>query len=125
MYKSIIKKLEKMKKEILSEMRQNVDLIRDDLQPEIGDSYDSASKERDRELNLLLMGREKEKLNMIDEALTRIEEGTYGICEECGEAIPLKRLLALPFTQLCIECKNEMEKLDKTVKNDKRDKWGN
>jgi RNA polymerase-binding protein DksA len=62
-----------------------------------GDIYDQASSERDRELGLLLNDREREKLRNIDEALLRIEEGEYGICEECGCEIPIGRLRVMPF----------------------------
>jgi len=48
------------------------------------------------------------------EALGRLEEGTFGICEACGEEIPLKRLMARPVTTLCIECKKEQEAEERT-----------
>ena len=76
-----------------------------------GDIYDQASSERDRELGLLLGDREREKLRSIDEALLRIEEGDYGICEECDEDIPLGRLKAMPFTRHCVKCKSDLEKM--------------
>jgi RNA polymerase-binding transcription factor DksA len=56
-------------------------------QSDIGDIIDQAGDERDRELSLLLSGRDKEKLLAINEALEKLKEGTYGICEECGERI--------------------------------------
>src|SRR5574340_1356559 len=64
-----------------------------------GDIYDQASSERDRELDLLLGDREREKLKNIEEALLRIQDGEYGICEECEEEIPLGRLKAMPFAR--------------------------
>jgi DnaK suppressor protein len=76
-----------------------------------GDIYDQASTERDRELGLLLNDREREKLHNIDEALLRIDEGDYGICEECDEDIPLGRLKVLPFTRHCVKCKSDIERL--------------
>ncbi|MBI2354532.1 MAG: TraR/DksA family transcriptional regulator [Deltaproteobacteria bacterium] len=76
-----------------------------------GDIYDQASSERDRELGLLLGDREREKLHSIDEALLRIDEGEYGICEECEEEIPLGRLKAMPFARHCVKCKSDLEKL--------------
>lgn len=75
-----------------------------------GDIYDQASSERDRELGLLLNDREREKLHSIDEALLRMVEGDYGICEECDEDIPMGRLKVLPFTRHCVRCKSELEK---------------
>ena len=76
-----------------------------------GDIYDQASSERDRELDLLLGDREREKLRNIDEALERLEEGEYGVCEECEEEIPLGRLKALPFARYCVRCKADIEKV--------------
>ncbi|GAM11803.1 RNA polymerase-binding transcription factor DksA [Geobacter sp. OR-1] len=75
-----------------------------------GDIYDQASSERDRELGMLLGDREREKLANIDEALMRLEEGEYGICEECEEEIPLGRLKALPFARHCVKCKSDIER---------------
>lgn len=76
-----------------------------------GDIYDQASSERDRELGLLLGDREREKLHSIDEALLRMDEGEYGVCEECEDDIPLGRLKAMPFTRHCVKCKTDLEKL--------------
>jgi DnaK suppressor protein len=75
-----------------------------------GDIYDQASSERDRELGLLLGDREREKLANIDEALIKIDDGEYGICEECEEEIPLGRLKVLPFARFCVKCKSDIEK---------------
>jgi DnaK suppressor protein len=81
-----------------------------------GDIYDQASSERDRELGLLLGDREREKVHAIDEALLRIDENEYGICEECEEEIPLGRLKAMPFTRHCVKCKSDLEKLQAQTK---------
>jgi len=81
-----------------------------------GDIYDQASSERDRELGLLLGDREREKVHNIDEALLRIDEGEYGICEECDEEIPLGRLKAMPFTRHCVKCKSDLEKMQAQTK---------
>jgi len=75
-----------------------------------GDIYDQASSERDRELDLLLGDREREKLRHIDEALLKIEDGEYGICEECEEEIPIGRLKIVPFARYCVKCKADIEK---------------
>jgi DnaK suppressor protein len=81
-----------------------------------GDIYDQASSERDRELGLLLGDREREKVHAIDEALLRINENEYGVCEECEEEIPLGRLKAMPFTRHCVKCKSDLEKLQAQTK---------
>lgn len=78
--------------------------------PELGDQ---ASAEIDRNFMLRLKGRERKLLKKIDQALEKIEGGTYGICEACGEEINIKRLKARPVTTMCIECKTEQEEEEK------------
>jgi len=87
-----------------------------------GDIYDQASSERDRELGLLLNDREREKLHSIDEALLRITEGEYGICEECDEDIPMGRLKVLPFTRHCVKCKSDLEKFQAQTRRIEEDR---
>ncbi len=87
-----------------------------------GDIYDQASNERDRELLLLLGDREREKIRNIEEALTRLDEGEYGICEDCEEEIPLGRLKAMPFARLCVKCKADLEKLQAQTKRFEEDR---
>ena len=74
------------------------------------DTYDLASEERDREIHLILSDRDRDKLQAIENALERIEEGEYGICKDCEEEIAQARLEALPFTRLCVACQEEREK---------------
>jgi DnaK suppressor protein len=105
--------LQQMKDETLQEINKTVKSGTETLainEPS-GDIYDQASSERDRELGLLLGDREREKLHNIDEALLRIHENEYGICEECDEEIPLGRLKVLPFARHCVKCKTDLEKL--------------
>jgi len=110
--------LEKLKEDTLREIRKSVKNGTEAvaaIEPG-GDIYDQASSERDRELGLLLGDREREKIHSIDEALLRIDEGEYGICEECDEDIPLGRLKAMPFTRHCVKCKSDLEKLQAQTK---------
>ena len=78
------------------------------------DTYDLASDARDREINLILTDRDRDKLQAIDEALARVDDGTYGVCESCERDIAEARLEALPFTRLCVNCQAEREKEAKT-----------
>jgi DnaK suppressor protein len=78
--------------------------------PDLGDQ---ASAEADQNFILRLREREQKLLKKIDEALDRITNGTFGICESCGEEIGLKRLKARPVTTLCIECKTIQEEEEK------------
>ena len=110
--------LEKLKEDTLREIRKSVKNGTEAVAAieHSGDIYDQASSERDRELGLLLGDREREKIHSIDEALLRIDEGEYGICEECDEDIPLGRLKAMPFTRHCVKCKSDLEKLQAQTK---------
>lgn len=77
------------------------------------DPTDRASLESNRNAMLRIRDRERKLLSKIDEALVRIEDGSYGLCEECGGPIAVDRLRARPVTTLCIECKSEQEDQEK------------
>lgn len=76
---------------------------------DIGDVLDQAGDERDRELTLILTDRDKEKLLAINEALEKLKEGTYGICEECGEKIGRGRIKVMPLAKFCVNCQSKIE----------------
>jgi DnaK suppressor protein len=80
---------------------------------EFPDPTDRASWESDRNFLLRIRERERKLITKIGEALARIEEGAFGICERCGEEISEKRLEVRPVTTLCIKCKQEQEHLEK------------
>ena len=71
---------------------------------------DQGTDNFDREFALNLVSSEQDALYEIDEALQRVDAGTYGACEACGKAIEKARLKALPFARMCIHCKSEAEK---------------
>lgn len=77
------------------------------------DMGDQASAETDMNFMLRLRGREQRLLKKIDEAIERIDSGTFGICEDCGLEIDVKRLEARPVTTMCIECKMLQEEEEK------------
>jgi DnaK suppressor protein len=77
---------------------------------EIGDEGDRADTERTHEISVLLSLRDKEKLQAIDGALEKLNEGTYGVCEECGDEIGAGRLKAMPLARLCVSCQSRLEK---------------
>jgi DnaK suppressor protein len=85
---------------------------------DIGDILDSVSEERTRELYMIFIDREKQKLKQIDDALDRIEEETYGLCEECGVKIPRPRLKVVPFAKYCVECKEAIEREEKYTREE-------
>jgi len=98
-----------MKTQVLRGIRDDMKEDREGEKDEGRDTYDVASEERDREINYLLTDRDRGKLQSIDQALERIEEGTYGICENCEGEITSERLKAMPFTRLCVQCQSERE----------------
>ena len=77
------------------------------------DPNDRATQESDRTFELRIRDRERRLINKIREALERIEDGTFGTCDTCGEEISEGRLKARPVTTLCIDCKIEEEKKEK------------
>ncbi|MBK7552695.1 MAG: RNA polymerase-binding protein DksA [Syntrophaceae bacterium] len=77
------------------------------------DMNDRASQESDLNLEIRMRERERKLIVKMREAIERIDAGDYGICEECGENIGVKRLMARPVTTLCIECKTIEEKRQK------------
>jgi DnaK suppressor protein len=79
------------------------------------DPADRAALEADRNFMLRIRDREAKLIKKIKAALERIENGTYGICESCGEDITLKRLKARPVTTQCIDCKSKEEALEKAL----------
>ena len=108
--------LQEMKRAATKEMQGRVKEETEGVKDEGRDTYDLASDERDREINFILNDREREKLLAIDEALQRIADKTYGICESCEGEIHLGRLKILPFTRLCVKCQEENEKESKRQK---------
>lgn len=79
------------------------------------DPTDRASLEADRNFMLRIRDRESKLIKKIKKALDRIENGTFGICEKCGEDISIERLKARPVTTLCIDCKTKEEALEKAL----------
>ena len=122
--KAFLKKAEETlletKKQLLREIQERVREETEGSKDEGRDTYDLASDERDREINFILNDRERGKLLAIDEALQRIKDKAYGVCEcgceNCEGEIRLGRLQVLPFTRLCVRCQEEMEKESKMQK---------
>jgi DnaK suppressor protein len=103
----------KKKEEIFSEAGKTLSEMTDQTS-NVPDPNDRATIESGRSFELRIRDRERKLLAKIEEALMRIDEGTYGICEGCDEEIGLKRLEARPVTTLCIDCKTSQEKQEKS-----------
>jgi DnaK suppressor protein len=82
---------------------------------DLPDEMDLASSEYLQSFTFRLRGREKHFLDKIDRALKKIESGEFGTCEECGEEITIKRLEARPETPLCIKCKEDQERAERSL----------
>jgi DnaK suppressor protein len=78
------------------------------------DPTDRASLESDRNFLLRIKDRERKLITKVKEALDRVDNGTFGICESCGKPISEKRLMARPVTTECIECKTEEEQKERS-----------
>src|SRR5579864_1112061 len=99
-----------MKNKLVTEIDSELKAEREGNKDEGMDTYDLASEERDREINFILSDRERVKIKQIDDALLRLEDGSYGVCESCGLEVAEERLEAMPFTRLCRDCQQDMER---------------
>jgi DnaK suppressor protein len=88
-----------------------------DEKENLADAIDLASMESNRDFQLRIRDRERVLIHKIKEALQRIEDGEYGICVACGNDISEKRLLARPVATHCIDCKTELEQLERSSRD--------
>jgi DnaK suppressor protein len=98
---------------LLEGAEKTVSGMSNDYKEELLDPTDRAALESDRNFTLRIRDRERRLIGKLNEALEKIEDGTFGICEMCGNQISEKRLMARPVTTLCIECKTEEEQKEK------------
>lgn len=108
-YAEIKTMLERQKHALLVEAGVTLESTLTPVSEGFPDWTDQASVEVDQNCVLRLREREQHLLNKIDDAIERIKDNTFGVCETCGAAISLKRLKARPVTTLCIECKTKQE----------------
>ena len=102
------KNLEDMRQEILDEVKVQKERARS--KDYMGDLGDCATSDMVAEYAHIFGERLRRRLIMIEEALEAIEDGDYGLCEECEEPINEKRLLLMPFARLCVRCQSELER---------------
>lgn len=108
--------LNSMLEDILQKGQATIDDMTETVEV-YADPADRATAESDRAFTLRLRDRERKLIKKIQQALTRIEEGEFGLCVECGEEIGTARLKARPMTTLCINCKSKQEE-DEMVRGD-------
>ncbi len=111
------KKLHDWKNELLRDSVETIQHLQEETHPE-PDVADRASAETDRAIELRTRDRERKLINKIDEALMRIEDGSYGFCEETGEPIGLQRLEARPIATLSLEAQERHEREEKVYRDD-------
>ncbi len=118
MRKRDVEKFKKILEERKLQIMKQADETRDEGMgfeaADLPDEVDLASSETGQAMNLRLRDRERVLLKKIEKALVKIGEGDYGVCESCGEDIGVKRLEARPVTDLCIRCKEDQERVEKT-----------
>ena len=110
-------KLLNWKKSILSESKDTIKGMKEETR-NIPDVADRASEETDRALELRTRDRQRKLISKIDAALRRIDDGSYGYCEESGEPISLKRLDARPIATLSVEAQERHERRERDHKDD-------
>ncbi|MEZ5870303.1 MAG: RNA polymerase-binding protein DksA [Nitratireductor sp.] len=111
------RKLVTWKQEILKESRDTLDGLQEQTD-KLPDMADRASSETDRSIELRARDRQRKLIGKIDAALRRIEDGSYGYCEETGEPISLKRLDARPIATLSIEAQERHERREKVYRDE-------
>jgi DnaK suppressor protein len=107
-----------MLRELLTRLRkeaqQRIKDLRKDQEQESdsgpADEMDSASTTEEIETHAGLIARAEEKLRYLDEAFARLDAGKYGRCLKCGGAIPIERLMAIPFASYCVNCQQELHR---------------
>jgi DnaK suppressor protein len=93
---------------LIGQSRDSLDVMSQEVAT-FADVTDRATAESDRQLNILMRERDRQLIGEIHEALDRVKEGEYGICQECGEEIGEARLRAQPTATLCVHCKALLE----------------
>jgi len=111
------RKLLEWKEEILRESRETLAALQAENENH-ADIADRASSETDRAIELRARDRQRKLISKIDAALARIDEGSYGFCEETGEPISLKRLAARPIATLSIEAQERHERRERVYRDD-------
>ena len=110
-------KLITWKNDILREARETLEILQQE-NANLPDLADRASSETDRAIELRARDRQRKLIAKIDAALNRIDEGTYGYCEETGEPIALKRLEARPIATLSVEAQERHERAERTRRDE-------
>ena len=118
--KQLKKTLEEMRQELLDEVKVQIERSR--VQDHVGDLGDYATADMAAEYAHLFGERLVRRLQLIEDALDGIENGYYGLCEECEEPINEKRLQLMPFALFCVRCQSELERQAK-IRGETFEEW--
>src|SRR5699024_1871811 len=110
------RQLLKWREDLIQESQETIDNLRGEVR-DVGDEAERASRETENSLELRTRDRYRKLLNKIDEALARVEDGSYGYCEETGEEIGLPRLEARPIATLCLDAQERWELKQKQMRD--------
>ena len=121
LHQMLMRKRQEILKEIEESLGQSLTEDKQRRLESARDVGDQALMDLDRELGISLMEMRNRRRQAIDDALTRLTEGTYGICAECGVEITERRLDAVPFAKLCVECQSKEELLERIEREEDRD----
>ncbi len=110
--KSLLRKKENILKEAKDEIAKYISGENKQLVDTANDDGDWAQIDMSEDLSLLRLSAHRKLMHNIDEAIRKIDEKTYGVCEECGEEISEKRLLVLPAATLCVDCQEQQEQIE-------------
>jgi len=100
--------LRDMLETLIGQSRDTLDVMSREVAT-FADVTDRATAESDRHLTIIMRERDRQLIDEVNEALARVKDGEYGICQECGEEIGLARLRAQPTATLCVHCKSLLE----------------
>lgn len=109
-------KLLKWRQDLIEESQETINNLRGEVR-DVGDEAERASRETENSLELRTRDRYRKLLGKIDQALARIDDGSYGYCEETGEEIGLPRLEARPIATLCLDAQERWELKQKQMKD--------
>ena len=108
-------KLLAWRQELMEEAQETLNNLRDDSYKEVGDEADRASRESDHNLELRTRDRYRKLVHKIEQALERIDDGSYGYCEDTGEPIGVARLEARPIATLTVDAQERRELKEKVI----------
>ena len=98
-----------MKDKLSSGLERHLNDSKEEVNGGVPGISDEATRTYNRQVMLNLSEKERSQLGRVEDAIQKLADGRYGVCEECGDRIPVKRLKIVPFAKFCVACKSKME----------------